>query len=82
MVKFSYVYARYTILLVNKTKLKNVIWEQGGKFQEKKPTISGEHRQFKDNFRDSRLSRTTHEIPRLWYNARVCTVLHFCQPLA
>lgn len=34
-------YARYTILIVNKTKLKNVIWEQGGKFQEKKKLFQG-----------------------------------------
>lgn len=76
MVKFSYVYARYTLLLVNKTKLKNVIWEQGGKFQEKKPIISGEHRHFKDNFRDSRLSRTTHEIPRPWGTMRECVLYY------
>lgn len=41
MVKFSYVHAKYTILLVNKTKLKNVIWEQGGKFEEKNQLFQG-----------------------------------------
>lgn len=36
MVKFSYVYAKYTIIIINKTKLKDVIWEQGENFRRKK----------------------------------------------